>query len=75
MGPKSEVGGPAADTANCQLETGHSRAARHGIGRTQWDAPEIDGVVKLTGRKVRPGSFVQALVTGSSTHDLTARVP
>ncbi len=44
-----------------------------GIGRTQWDAPEIDGVVKLTGRKVRPGRFVRALVTSSSTHDLTAR--
>jgi ribosomal protein S12 methylthiotransferase len=45
-----------------------------GIGRTQWDAPEIDGVVRLTGRKVAPGRFVQALVTSSSTHDLTARV-
>jgi ribosomal protein S12 methylthiotransferase len=44
------------------------------IGRTQWDAPEIDGVVKLTGRKARPGTFVRALVTSSSTHDLTARV-
>jgi len=45
-----------------------------GIGRTQWDAPEIDGVVKLYGRRVRPGRFVRALVTGSSTHDLTARI-
>jgi len=57
-------------TANCKLETGHSRAAR---GRTQWDAPEIDGAVKLSGRKVRPGTFVQALVTSSSMHDITAR--
>jgi len=57
-------------TANCKLGTGHSRAAR---ARTQWDAPEIDGVVKLSGRKVRPGRFVQALVAGSSTHDLTAQ--
>jgi ribosomal protein S12 methylthiotransferase len=45
-----------------------------GIGRTQWDAPEIDGVVKLSGRKASPGRFVTALVTGSTTHDLTARV-
>ena len=44
-----------------------------GLGRTEWDAPEIDGVVKLTGCKVKPGRFVQALVTGSSTHDITAR--
>ena len=45
-----------------------------GIARTKWDAPEIDGVVKLTGRTVRPGTLVRALVTGSSTHDLLARV-
>jgi ribosomal protein S12 methylthiotransferase len=57
-------------TGNWKLETGNSLC----VARTQWDAPEIDGVIKLTGRKVRPGRFVQALVTGSSTHDLTARV-
>jgi YVTN family beta-propeller protein len=34
----------------------------------------IDGVVRLTGRGVRPGTFVRALVTGSSTHDLTATI-
>jgi ribosomal protein S12 methylthiotransferase len=45
-----------------------------GIGRTQWDSPEIDGMVKLSGRKAVPGRLVTALVTGSSTHDLTARV-
>jgi tRNA A37 methylthiotransferase MiaB len=44
------------------------------VGRTQWDAPEIDGVVRLSGRSVRPGTFVRALVTGSSTHDLTATI-
>jgi ribosomal protein S12 methylthiotransferase len=56
--------------ANCKLDTGHSRAAR---GRTQWDAPDIDGIVKLAGRKASPGRFVTALVTSSSTHDLSAR--
>ena len=55
-------------TGNWQLETGNSRC----VGRTEWDAPEIDGVVKLTGRSVHPGTFVCALVTGSSTHDITA---
>lgn len=43
-----------------------------GIGRTQWDAPEIDGVVKLTGRKAAPGRFARVLVTHSSTHDIAA---
>jgi len=45
-----------------------------GVGRTEWDAPEVDGVVKLTGAKADPGRFVQALVIGSSTHDIRARV-
>jgi ribosomal protein S12 methylthiotransferase len=43
-----------------------------GIARTRWDAPEIDGIVKLTGRRVLPGRFARVLVTGSSTHDLKA---
>jgi ribosomal protein S12 methylthiotransferase len=63
--------GTVAATENWKLETGHPRA----IARTEWDAPEIDGVVRLAGRNVRPGRFVTALVTSSSTHDLTARVP
>jgi ribosomal protein S12 methylthiotransferase len=45
-----------------------------GIGRTEWDAPEIDGIVKLTRGPAQPGRFVKALVTSSSTHDLTAHI-
>ncbi|MFO7650673.1 MAG: 30S ribosomal protein S12 methylthiotransferase RimO [bacterium] len=45
-----------------------------GLGRTEWDAPEVDGTVKLTGPKVEPGAFVRCRVTGSSTHDLVATV-
>lgn len=44
-------------------------------GRTEWDAPEIDGVVKITGRQsVPPGEFARVRITGSSTHDLRAEV-
>ena len=69
-----------ADTESHHKDTKSQRGCKHGvapgaaIGRTEWDAPEIDGVVRLSGRRVRPGTFVRALVTGSSTHDLTARV-
>jgi len=56
-------------TGNWKLETGHCRA----VARTEWDAPEIDGVVRLSGRNVNPGTFVRTLVTGSSTHDITAK--
>ncbi len=41
-------------------------------GRTQWDAPEVDGVVRLT-RPVRPGTLVRCRVLRSTTHDLLAR--
>jgi len=40
-------------------------------GRTQWDAPEIDGKVKFT-RPVSPGSFVRCHVVRATTHDITA---
>jgi ribosomal protein S12 methylthiotransferase len=40
-------------------------------GRTEWDAPEIDGVVRLT-RPVTPGTFVSCRVLRSTTHDLVA---
>jgi tRNA A37 methylthiotransferase MiaB len=55
-------------------EQGQESGPEVAAGRTEWDAPEIDGVVRLFGRRVNSGDFVQALVTGFSTHDLTARV-
>lgn len=48
---------------------------RPGIARTEWDAPEVDGVVRLKGRPVAPGRFVRCRVTGATTHDLVATVP
>lgn len=45
-----------------------------GIGRSEWDAPEVDGTVRLTGAGAAPGSFVRVRVTGASTHDVTARI-
>ncbi|MGQ9677799.1 MAG: MiaB/RimO family radical SAM methylthiotransferase [bacterium] len=46
-----------------------------GQGRTEWDAPEIDGVVKVTGgQSLPPGEFVNVRITGSLTHDLRAQV-
>jgi len=45
-----------------------------GLGRTQWDAPEVDGVVRLTGSKLLPGKIVRCRITRAGTHDLHARV-
>jgi ribosomal protein S12 methylthiotransferase len=41
------------------------------IGRTMTDAPEIDGVVRFTGRgKLVIGDFMQVRITGATEHDL-----
>jgi ribosomal protein S12 methylthiotransferase len=42
-------------------------------GRTEWDAPEIDGIVRLEGGTGTPGSLVAARVIRTLTHDLIAR--
>ncbi len=54
---------------------GAGLAGIHGvaIGRTHREAPEIDGVVTVTGcLAARPGSIVRALVTGAIGADLEA---
>jgi ribosomal protein S12 methylthiotransferase len=42
-----------------------------GVGRTQADAPEIDGVVRFEGGK--PGEFADVLIERSDEHDLYGR--
>jgi hypothetical protein len=45
------------------------------LGRTHREAPEIDGVVRLTGAGfARPGAIVSAEVTGALGPDLEASV-
>lgn len=47
------------------------------VARSSADAPEIDGVVHvpLDGWDLNPGDLVEVEITGSSEHDLMARVP
>jgi ribosomal protein S12 methylthiotransferase len=43
------------------------------VGRSQWDAPEIDGSVFLNGETVvKPGDMVEARVTHADEYDLWA---
>jgi ribosomal protein S12 methylthiotransferase len=45
------------------------------VGRSRYDAPEIDGVVKLTSRlPLRAGEIVTARITGSDAYDLHGEV-
>jgi len=42
------------------------------VGRTYADAPDIDGVVYATGRKLRPGQIVPCEIVASEGYDLVA---
>lgn len=45
------------------------------VGRTQMDAPEIDGIVRFGGKGRLPiGGFVDVRITGSDTHDLVGQL-
>ncbi len=45
------------------------------VGRGAWDAPEIDGVVHLTGRRpIRAGEFVNVKIDRADAYDLHATV-
>jgi ribosomal protein S12 methylthiotransferase len=49
--------------------------AEGAIGRSQWDAPEIDGAVFLNGATdLKPGAIVRASVTHADDYDVWAEV-
>lgn len=43
-----------------------------GIGRTEWDAPEIDGIVKIKNGATPLGEYLNVRILDASTHDLIA---
>lgn len=47
----------------------------HYLGRTQWDAPEVDGLVYVKSkRKLHPGNFARVKITDTLEYDLMAEV-
>jgi ribosomal protein S12 methylthiotransferase len=55
------IDGPDPEVPNHHLARGHA------------DAPDIDGLVRVKGKNLRPGDFVRAKVTGADGYDLAAR--
>src|SRR5204862_2635009 len=47
--------------------------ANHVLARGVADAPEIDGLVRVKGKNLRPGDLVRAKVTAAAGYDLAAR--
>jgi ribosomal protein S12 methylthiotransferase len=52
----------------------NDKRERIAVGRSKADAPEIDGLVYVTGvsKKLQPGEFVRAKVMAAQEHDLVA---
>ncbi|GIW82900.1 MAG: ribosomal protein S12 methylthiotransferase RimO [Gemmatales bacterium] len=45
----------------------------HFIGRSYADAPDIDGIVRVKGKSLRPGDIVRVKITGADGYDLAGR--
>jgi ribosomal protein S12 methylthiotransferase len=45
----------------------------HWLARSHADAPDIDGVVRIKGKSLKPGDLVRAKITAADGYDLTAR--
>ncbi|MCX5680721.1 MAG: hypothetical protein NT079_00230 [Candidatus Omnitrophica bacterium] len=44
------------------------------VGRSEYDAPEVDGVVYVTSRRsLKVGDFIRAKVSDASEYDLSAK--
>jgi ribosomal protein S12 methylthiotransferase len=44
------------------------------VGRTSFQAPDVDSVIFVEGIGLQPGQFVTAKIVGSRDYDLVARV-
>jgi ribosomal protein S12 methylthiotransferase len=55
------------------IDTPDPEVPNHMLGRGHADAPEIDGVVRIKGKGLRPGDIVRVKVTAADGYDLAAR--
>jgi ribosomal protein S12 methylthiotransferase len=51
-----------------------SVAGTTAIARSEADAPEIDGVVRIAGAPLRPGDWADVEIVAAETHDLTGHL-
>jgi ribosomal protein S12 methylthiotransferase len=68
------VGSETTVLVDAHESAGRGRSKRVvALGRSAFDAPEIDGVVRIDdGERYAPGGFVAVRITGADEHDLTA---
>ncbi len=61
------------ETVPVIVDAGPDRGAP-ATGRTEGDAPDIDGAIRLRGGKLEPGRIARARITGADGYDLLGRV-
>ena len=71
----SRAGGFATVLIDGHETVGRGRGKRVvAVGRSAFDAPEIDGIVRIEGgESLAPGSFAEVEITGADEHDLFGR--
>ncbi|MCX5678509.1 MAG: 30S ribosomal protein S12 methylthiotransferase RimO [Candidatus Omnitrophica bacterium] len=71
IGSKRKFLGKIVDVLIDEKASGEdNKVSNSFIGRTQGDAPEIDGVVYLTGKGVKVGDFCKVRITDTLEYDL-----
>ncbi|MEM7768002.1 MAG: 30S ribosomal protein S12 methylthiotransferase RimO, partial [Pseudomonadota bacterium] len=61
-------------TLPCIIDGWDAEESVH-IGRSQADAPDVDGIVRITGEaELAPGDIVPVTITGADAYDLEGRV-
>jgi len=70
--PPSGLAGPDAEAGIGRGVLKFPIGARY-LGRTEWDAPEIDGTVFISG-EATPGTFCTVRITGAHPYDLVGGV-
>ncbi len=57
-------------TLRVLIEERESSGAARFTGRTQMDAPEVDGVTYVGGNGIKAGDFMDVRITGTMEYDL-----
>jgi ribosomal protein S12 methylthiotransferase len=61
----------AGERATVLMDKVDAGGAR-GTGRTEGQAPDVDGVVQVTGKGLHEGQFCEVTIVGSAEYDLFA---
>jgi ribosomal protein S12 methylthiotransferase len=65
--------GQVGKELNVLIDGPDPEVPNHALARSYADAPDIDGVVRVKGKRLHPGDLVRVKVTAADGYDLVAR--